>query len=225
VGTFYPLLLASFLYSQVGLVNTSAGHSFDRLVQDWEHALFSTQPSMAWIRAWPWPWLSWILHLSYLAYYLLVPGPALLLWLTGRRAAARHTVLLVAATFYLCFGLFLLVPVAGPRYTFPLAVNAATGVGPAVWTQQLLNAGSAWGTAFPSSHVAVALVSSISGARASARIGLAFVPVAALLTLATVYGQFHYALDAAAGAALAAAVLLLGDRRSREDSGPSALLG
>jgi membrane-associated phospholipid phosphatase len=44
------------------------------------------------------------------------------------------------------------------------------------------------------------------------------VPAALLLSLATVYGQLHYAVDALAGAALAALVLIAG-RRAEYDSG------
>jgi len=42
--------------------------------------------------------------------------------------------------------------------------------------------------------------------------GAVLVPAALLLSLATVYCQLHYAIDALAGAALAAAVLIAGRR-------------
>jgi uncharacterized membrane protein YvlD (DUF360 family) len=214
LGAFYPLLLVTFLYSEIGLMNASAGRSFDPTVQRWEAALFGMQPSFEWNRAWPWIWLSWPLHVAYLSYYLLVPGPPLALWLSGRRRAASRTVLLIAVTFYLCYVGFLLFPVAGPRYAFPLATNAATAIAPAVLLQRILNVGAAWGTALPSSHVAVALVSSLHAGRSRPILGVLFVPLALLLTLGTVYGQFHYAMDALSGMALAALVLALGRDRS-----------
>ncbi len=212
LADFYPLLLTSILYTEVGLLNALAGQSHDALVQGWESFVFGAQPSRDWIRACPWTWLSWPFHLGYLSYYILVPGPALVLWLRGRRPEARRVILLVAATFFVCYTVFLLFPVAGPRYTFPLATNAATAIAPAVFAQRLLNAGAAWGTAFPSSHVAVALVSTIRGGISSRSLGLVFVPLALLLTLGTVYGQFHYGVDALGGALMAAIVLLV-DRR------------
>jgi len=43
-------------------------------------------------------------------------------------------------------------------------------------------------------------------------LGAVLVPAALLLSLATVYGQLHYAVDALAGAAVAAVVLIAGRR-------------
>ena len=117
--------------------------------------------------------------------------------------------------FYLCYAVFLAFPVAGPRYLFPAALNAATAVPAARLTQRLLEGASAWGTAFPSSHVAVALVAAVCAWRAWRALGAVLLPLALLLALATVYCQLHYGVDALAGAALAAAVLWWHARRVR----------
>jgi len=212
LAEFYPLLVDVALYTGIGLLNSAAGISYDRLIQGWEAALFGGQPSRDWIRSQPWPLLSWPLHVGYLSYYLILAAAPLGLWLGGRRDAARRTILLMMVTFYICYGSFLLFPVAGPRYLFPLAQNAATAVAPAVFAQRLLDGAAAWGTAFPSSHVAVALVASLTAARDWRALGLVLTPAAVLLSLGTVYGQFHYAVDALAGAALAAVVLAFGRR-------------
>jgi membrane-associated phospholipid phosphatase len=91
-----------------------------------------------------------------------------------------------------------------------LADNAATRTGLATLTQKLLNHGAAWGTAFPSSHVAVSLVASVAGTRAHPPSGFGLLPLAVLLTLGTVYGQFHYAIDALFGLIVGACVLAVG---------------
>jgi membrane-associated phospholipid phosphatase len=124
------------------------------------------------------------------------------------------------STFYVCYTAFLTFPVAGPRYVFAPAANAATSVPVAVLAHRLLQAGSAWGTAFPSSHVAVALVAATCAWRGFRPLGAVLLPAAALMSLATVYCQFHYAVDALAGAGLAATVLIAG-RRAGYDSGSS----
>lgn len=216
LGEFYPLLADLALYEEVGLVNAAAGVSHDALVQRWEQALFGTQVSHDWIRAWPWPGLSWALHLGYLSYYAILATP-LGLWLSGRRDGARRVLLRMMVGFYLCYAVSLALPVAGPRYVFPIARNAATAVAPARLAQRLLERGAAWGTAFPSSHVAVSLLAAVSALRELGPLGAALLPTALLLALGTVYGQFHYAVDALAGLAVAAAVLLgarLAERRS-----------
>jgi membrane-associated phospholipid phosphatase len=109
--------------------------------------------------------------------------------------------------FYVCYAVFLFFPVAGPRYLFPMAENAATAIAPAIFTHRLLEQGSAWGTAFPSSHVAVSLVAACEAWRFWRPLGAVLAPAAVLLAFGTVYGQFHYAVDALAGAAVAVAVL------------------
>ncbi len=206
VGAFYPLLALVGLYTTIGLVNTAAGVSHDAAVQGWEQGLFGTQPARVWIRAWPSPALSWLLHAGYLSYYLILAAP-LVLWLARRRAAAERVVLAIMVTFYACFTVFLLFPVAGPRYAFAPADNAATRTAIARAAQRLLDNGAAWGTAFPSSHVAASLASSLATLREWREPGAAFLVLAVLLSLGTVYGQFHYALDVLAGAAVAGGVL------------------
>lgn len=212
LAEFYPLLLTVGLYTHVGLVNASRGVSHDALVQQWEEALFGGQPALEWIRAFPDPAWSTLMHAAYLSYYAILAGAPLGLWLAGRREAARSTLLLMMSTFYACYVAFLVFPVAGPRYLFPPAENAATAVPVAALTHRLLEGGSAWGTAFPSSHVAVALVAAACAWRGLRPLGAVLLPAALLLALGTVYGQLHYATDALAGAALAAAALIAGRR-------------
>jgi membrane-associated phospholipid phosphatase len=207
LAEIYPLALTVALYTHVGLVNAASGAAHDALVQRWEQGLFGCQLSMAWIRAWPYPAWSTLMHAAYLSYYAILAGSPLGLWFSGRRGAARETVLAMMATFYVCYTAFLAFPVAGPRYLLPAAVNAATAVPMARLTHRLLEGGSAWGTAFPSSHVAVALVAAVCAWRAWRPLGAVLVPLSLLLSLATVYGQLHYGIDALAGAALAAFVL------------------
>ena len=210
LAEFYPLVLTLGLYAHVGLVNEARGVSHDALVQGWERALFGGQPSVAWIRAFPSPAWSTLMHAAYLSYYGVLVAAPVGLWLAGRRSAARVTLLLTMTTFYLCYTIFLAFPVAGPRYLFASASNAATAVPIAAFTQRLLEGGSAWGTAFPSSHVAAALVAASCAWRGLPRLGLTLLPPALLLSLATVYAQLHYAVDALAGLALAALVLFAG---------------
>jgi membrane-associated phospholipid phosphatase len=206
VGDFYALILAVFMYTAIGVLNRAAATSHDLQLQRWEGALFGGQPSFDWIRAQPWPWLSGPLHLAYLSYYLILAAAPLGLLLSGRAQGAREATVLIMSAFYVCYVTFAFFPVAGPRYMLPLPHNAATAVWPARVTQRLLDSAGAWGTAFPSSHVAAALVAGLAAGRCWRPLGAVLLPAAVLLALATVYGQFHYAIDAVAGALVAAAV-------------------
>ena len=207
LGDWYPMLLLGGLYAEVGVLNVDLAYQHDLVVQRLELWAFGSQLSYRWIREMPNPLLSWFLHGCYLAYYAILYSSPLGLWLSGRRAAARRTIFAVMITFYLCYVVFLFFPVAGPRYAFDLAHNRATGVWPARATQWLLDRGDSWGAAFPSSHVAAAVVAAVCALRYWRRLGLVLAPFTIGLVLSVVYGQFHYAVDAVAGLIVAGAVL------------------
>lgn len=206
LGDWYPLLLLTPLYTEIGIVNRAGGRVHDPLVQRWEEWLFSSQPALAWIRARPSAWLSWVLHLGYLTYYAMLAVAPLALWVRDR-AAMRRVVTAVMIAFYACYVSFLLFPVTGPRHVFPAADNAATRTLAAQVTHWVLDAFAAWGTAFPSSHVAAAAVMTMAALREWPALGGALILPTTLLMLGTVYGQFHYVVDLLAGLAVAAVVI------------------
>jgi membrane-associated phospholipid phosphatase len=207
IGAWYPMVLLAAFYGEVGLLNLESGYHYDALIQRLEVIVFGSQVSYQWVRAMPSVTLSWVLHTCYLAYYLILIAAPLGLWLTGRREAARYTIFALATTFYCCYVVFLFFPVAGPRYAFGLASNAATHVWPARAAQWVLDLGDSWGAAFPSSHVAGAAVATVCALRFWRPLGWVLLPWSVGLVFAVVYGQFHYAVDALAGLGMAAAVV------------------
>jgi PAP2 superfamily len=206
VGDWYPLLILMVLYTEVGLANLADGRAYDRVVLGWEQALFGFQPARDWIRSSPSVWLSWVLHLGYLAYYPIILAPPIAFWVTGQREAMQRAVTTIAITFYLCYATYLLFPVVGPRHVLPAADNAATQTAIAQLTARFLEHVSAWGAAFPSSHVAVSVAATVIALRDWRALGLTLVVPTTLLALGSVYGQFHYAVDALAGLGLGLAV-------------------
>lgn len=207
LGDWYPLLLLAGLYGEISVFTLQQGVIHDPAIQALEQRIFGGQPSVAWIRAMPHPALSWIMHACYLAYYGILAAAPLGLWAAGRNDAARRAILAIMVTFYLCYPVFLFFPVAGPRYSFPQAVNAATAVWPAQFAQALLDRADSWGAAFPSSHVAAAVVATGMAWRGWATLGLVLAPVTVGLTLGAVYGQFHYGVDALTGLVLGLVIL------------------
>lgn len=220
LGEWYPMLLLAGLYSEIGVLTLASGFQNDLAIQRLEVAVFGSEVSYRWIREMPVPWLSSVLHSCYLAYYAILYTPPLALWFSGRREAARHTILGIMITFYLCYVVFLFYPVAGPRYAFPLPHNAATEVAPARLTQWLLDRGDSWGAAFPSSHVAASVVATGFALRYWRPLGFALLLPTTGLVLAVVYGQFHYGVDALSGL-LVAGVMLAVMQRGRPAEVPA----
>jgi membrane-associated phospholipid phosphatase len=215
LGGAYPLILTLGFYTQLGIITQAVAHLKDPVVQGWEEALFGGQVSVTWHQSQPAALLSWLLHICYASYYWLVVLPPLYLFARRGPEAFERGTFLVSLAFYACYLVFLLFPVAGPRYFFGNAAGPAAEVPPARLVRELLEGGSAWGTAFPSSHVAASwcAVASLWPYARGLFWGLA--PVAVGLAVGTVYGQFHYAVDSLAGAALAVALTLGAGRLRR----------
>jgi membrane-associated phospholipid phosphatase len=193
-----PLAVGPFLYVELRWLIAGVGRPHaDALVQGWERWLLPGNPSATWAPRMPSLALSELLHLAYASYYLLIYLPPAILYLRARRSEFAMTVLALAVVYGVCFVTYLLFPVDGPRFIIGPAAAPAGPIREAVL--HLLAAGSSRGTAFPSSHVAASVVASLGALRVQPRVGLIVVVLSAGLTLGTVYGGFHYGVDALAG--------------------------
>jgi len=208
---WYPFLLIGAYYGQLGVIGLGVAHVHDAAVQHWEAALFGGQPSLTWQAASGTALLSTVLHACYLAHYLIIIAvPAWLWWRAGREASAR-AVFGIALAFDVCYVAFAVFPVAGPWYTLPAPRVPLAHVAMDRAVHALLDAGSSFGTAFPSSHVAASWCAVLMARRHAPWLAAALAPVVVGLALGTVYGQFHYVVDAVAGAAVAVACALAAD--------------
>ena len=205
----YPILVLVPLYTAIGYVNDAVGLDSilrnDAIVQRWEAAVFGGQVSYGWIRTYPSVFWSGLLHIAYLFYYPAILGGPLLVTLRHGVEVAKPVIFSAMLAYLSCYVVFILFPVAGPNYAFP----HPTGVVREVWSAELvygiLGKGSSVGAAFPSSHVA-ATVAVVWGIwRAWRGFGALLLLPTGLLTIATVYCQMHYGMDAAVGLAVGVA--------------------
>ena len=225
----YPVLLLGALYPAIDILNSFGGVSVhDCVVRAWEHRLFGGDISRTWWQAAPSRFWSTVLHGAYFAYYPIVLAPVVGFLILGRTPDAQRAVLWLLATFLVCYSLFLLFPVAGPYYEFPRPAAWFLDNAPARLVYATLARGSAYGAAFPSSHVAATIVATGAAFRGSRSLGCLLVPPAALLSVGVVYCQMHYGVDAVAGAAIGGAGIVLGSWwekhqgvRSGETPGPA----
>ena len=215
IVAWIPLVLWPALYAEIPTVIAGVGTAFhDATVQRWDLALFGTQPSQTLASALPSTALSELVHAGYLSYYALIYAPPALLFASGRRADFTRTVFAVTAVCIACLVLFVVFPVAGPRYLWGAPPDVPNGPARAV-AAWLLELGSARGTAFPSSHAAVAAAQSMIALRVQRPVGLVASVATLLLSMGAVYGGFHYAIDVLVGVALGVVTVALVDRPNR----------
>lgn len=203
---FLPVVITPVLYTELETINQLVSPGYlDAPVQAWEAALFGGQPSIGAARRFTQIWLSETLHLGYFSYYFVVPGAAIAVYRRGGPEALGRLTVTVALGFFLCYLSFAVFPVAGPRYEFT-RIGGPPSEG---WTfglvHRVLEAGSSKGTAFPSSHVAAATAALLACRRDARRWFWIFLLPVAALTMGTVYGRFHYGVDAVAGVVVAVA--------------------
>ena len=144
-----------------------------------------------------------MLHLAYIHYYAIIYLPPAILYASASRRGYYETVFALTVTVAISFAAFSVFPVEGPRFAW----GAPPGVpqGPIrAFTLLILEHGSARGTAFPSSHVAIALAQALSTLRWRRGPGIAVAITTVLLALGAVYGGFHYATDVLAGGVVGA---------------------
>jgi membrane-associated phospholipid phosphatase len=195
----YPLLLLPALYSELDVLNSASGPLHDALVQRWELLVFGGQISRDWWQSSPSRFWSTTFHAAYLSYYLIISAPALYFAWRGDLQAVRRFVLVVIATFVLCYLAFIFFPVAGPYYQFARPEQWFIDNLPARLTYEALATGSSYGAAFPSSHVAAAVAATLAAARSSRRLGMVLLVPTMLMAVGVVYCQMHYGVDAFAG--------------------------
>lgn len=228
----YPLVLLLALYASLDLLNGGgAAATHDRTVQAWEQGLFGLQVSREWWKAAPSAGWSSVLHGAYLSYYVLVPLPVAYFAWRRDRMNVRRTVFLVMATFLACYLAFIFFPVAGPYYQFARPDTGFIDNLPARLVYAALAQGSAFGAAFPSSHVAATVVATIAAFQGAPRLGLWMLLPTALLTVGVIYTQMHYAVDVLAGLLVAGVIGVvawatsLGSRTRHERLSPDAVTG
>ncbi len=213
---FYPLLLYVGLYIETALVNRMLDTPrLDPWLLRADHALLGFQAAEVFPVMFAQPLVSEFMHLSYLSYHVMVGGLAV--WLFLRNPSAfRHFVTVVSLVFYACYATYLLVPAVGPRVLFSDTPERAQFVAqygqeprptpvPAAgqWAQRAFmlveEHGEIPGAAFPSSHVAVALVTAWFSWRYVRPIRWLHLFFAVTILFSTVYTRAHYAVDVIGG--------------------------
>ena len=199
------------------------------MVAQWEQQLFGCQPSVLFMEKLPWLAVSELFYASYFSYYVMIGGVGIALFLRSRQQFF-HYVSVVSFLFYVCYLIYIFLPVIGSRaffhqvegYALPAATQqlAVTDAYPeAVQAGRLLSPHEVGLSRVrgPGRGACPAATSRWRCARCSSRsatcgrIRYVHLAVAVLLCLSTVYCRYHYVVDVLAGLVTAAVLIPTGN--------------
>jgi len=203
IRTVYPLPLFMYGWEELAkIVPMFFGNYWATdLIVRWDKLIFGVYPTV-WVQKLYQPWLNEIMHFNYLGYYsffFLVP---LFLFLKGKKQETFAVISLVTFTYFSNFLLFYIMPTLDPL-NVPLLqaqhVKEQVGYFFAPLNQFIQTHGGIPVAAFPSSHVAGALVWVLTAIRYNKKLGYALLPLAMGIGFSVVYIQLHHALDPICG--------------------------
>jgi membrane-associated phospholipid phosphatase len=141
-----------------------------------------------------------IFEIFYLLVYAVVPAGATVLLMGGHQAALDTYWATVFVAELACYAALPWLQSRPPR---ALEARGAPGGAARNLNAWLLRHGSIQGNTFPSAHAAGATAIGLAVYSAMPLAGTAFLVIAAGITVATVLGRYHYALDSMLGVAVA----------------------
>jgi membrane-associated phospholipid phosphatase len=207
VSLWYPLVLYSLLYYQTGFINTVVvpqflGHYFMNL-DVW---IFGEFPAFFLRGKHGNAFFDEFFHFFYFSYYLAIPHTGVLLFRKDVKLFESY-VFQLSSLFYLCFVIFIFLPVEGPialrNEYFPQGGLFQTVV------DFIYTGAEKPGAAFPSSHVAAMFLVAWWGSTHFRRMKTTYWATCLFMSIATVYCMFHYAVDVIGGLFLGVLAVLM----------------
>lgn len=191
-----PLLCLPILHQETELL-TSAFRmvSFDEAFIRFEHRYF------------PWimrfhkenrvkhPFISEYLHLCYLSFYLIIFGIPLFFYLQHNLPQFYASTFAILWLFFSCFLTHSVIPVHGPRNIFEKIKDKRSQGYFFRIVHKVLAEGSTAGTAFPSGHTGLGILTLLISWHFNRPLFYFTLPIIIGLVISTVYGRFHYLTD------------------------------
>ena len=214
----FPALFILVAYRESGLLLApDHAHRLDQVFIQWDRALLGSGFVRTVLVAGA-PWLQHYLEFAYLLCYPLVPlgvaaihfssrrseagGPAAY----GRRPMDVFWVPVLLATLF-CYAVCPFFPLTPPRVLFGDLPGPQVAPLLRKLNFWLLDHYSVHACIFPSGHVAAVTAVALAVRKHAPRLGALFLFLAASVALATIYGRYHYAADAVAGALVGVAAI------------------
>jgi membrane-associated phospholipid phosphatase len=213
--TFYPALLLPLAWTELDplILMVIPRYWANDFLLNLDKALFSVHPTV-WLgdtffaRA---PWLTELMNLFYASYFLFIPIGGLTLYCRGRKKETLEFMFLVILTYSVSFLLFFLFPAEGPWVLLKEKHLTEPVGGIFLRLNQFMQGhGSNEGCCFPSSHVAASFAAVWATLRYQRVLGWILLVLATGVAVATVYCQYHHAVDAIAGFILGSLLYIAG---------------
>ena len=214
---WYLIMALPLLYWDVGnFLHMVTPREFDPLLLTAEENLFGILPNL-WIQNKIIPVLTEIMQLSYSIYWITIPLGAAIFYFDGRIDLFEYLMHYVTIAFFLSYLFFIFFPVAGPRFYLADQLTAKyEGLFFTDYLRNFMKHSGYRGGAFPSSHVGVAVTILTFIWHFRPRVAMTvFLPLVIALSLATVYGQYHYVVDVIAGLLMGLCIGIWGGRNTR----------
>ncbi len=221
-----PLAGVLLAYKQIGwFAQPQPDHALERSWMYWDHLLLADWGLTRAIDSLG-PVLPNLLELLYLLTYAVAPAGLIILAVSHRLDRADRLLACFAASAVSAYALYPFFPSEPPRTIFPGELSGSIDTVFRQINWWILGKGGIHTSVFPSGHVASALgvgIGLLMALPERKRYGFALTSIAIGIAVATVYGRYHYAVDAVAGFIVAGfaslACFWLFRRRERERPG------
>ncbi len=198
----YPLVLYGYFFESVSHLNLLIFHDYiDGFFQRIDFSIFGYQPTLYWGTHFDTFFLQELFHFSYFSYYLMFLILTITLFVKRKYEDLGKFIFTLSFVFYICFLTYVILPVIGGRF-YPEAMELTKTLRYGIFTKimaEIYIHSPHLGGAFPSSHVAIALVLMLSALKYEKKLGFVFIPITLLLSIATVYCHYHYFTDVLGG--------------------------
>jgi membrane-associated phospholipid phosphatase len=213
---WYPLAMFIFSFEEVARFALSLSpHWHNDALVCIEEGAFGVSPNL-WIGRFRSPWLSEVLDAGYFSYYPMFPVTGGLLYARKDKRLFRELMVTSVLMYAMAFLVYLLFPTQSPLHAANSASVAVHG-GAFTWLVSLVQRhAGVHGNAFPSSHVALAVLCVVFAFRHARIAGLALLPFLVLICISSVYDGYHYFSDVIAGILVALTAFGLARLMSRQ---------
>jgi membrane-associated phospholipid phosphatase len=195
-------LLAGYWLS--GLLFVRPNVRIERWLQSLDHRVLTHTGILAWFCRSP-RIVQEFFELSYLLVYLAVPAGATTLVIAGHADQVGRFWTIVLLAEFACYGMLPWIQTRPPRL-----IESADGIAPrAVGVRRLnlslVNTASIQANTLPSGHAAGALATALAVGAIMPVAGVVFLLAALSISIATVFGRYHYVVDTVLGVLVALA--------------------